>query len=74
MFARIFGWWTARRKMTILGEKSMVKRMADWFANVSVAAIAVGLFQGQFVWGLTVAFAALAISLVLTRKLGGNSQ
>lgn len=60
--------------MTILGEKSMVKRMADWFANVSVAAIAVGLFQGQFVWGLTVAFAALAISLVLTRKLGGNSQ
>ena len=49
----------------------MTKRFADWFEKVSVAAIAVGLFQGQALWGLTVAIAALAISLALTKKLGG---
>jgi hypothetical protein len=49
----------------------MLKRIADWLEKVSVAAFAVGLFQGQWAWGLAVAFATLFGSLLLTRKLGG---
>ncbi|MCL1916135.1 MAG: hypothetical protein FWG17_05465 [Desulfovibrionaceae bacterium] len=49
----------------------MLKRVADWFEKVSVAAFAVGIFQGQLVLGLIVAAAALMISLILTRKIGG---
>ena len=49
----------------------MLKRIADWLEKVSVAAFAVGIFQGQFLWGLTVAVAALVGSLVITKKLEG---
>jgi len=47
----------------------MLKRIADWLANVSVAAVAVGLFQGQIVWGLLVAAITLAASLKLTKDM-----
>ena len=49
----------------------MLKRVADWFEKVSVAAFAVGVFQNQLALGLIVAAAALMISLILTRKIGG---
>jgi hypothetical protein len=49
----------------------MLKRIADWLEKVSVAALAVGLFQGHLVWGLTLAAASLLGSLLLTKKLGG---
>ena len=49
----------------------MLKRVADWLEKLSVAAFAVGIFQGQTFWGLTVAIVALSMSLALTKKLGG---
>ena len=49
----------------------MLKRIADWLEKVSVAAFAVGIFQDQLVLGLIVAAAALTISLLITRKIGG---
>ena len=49
----------------------MLKRIADWLEKVSVAAIAVGLFHDQALWGVTVALATLAVSLKLTKKLEG---
>ena len=49
----------------------MLKRIADWLEKVSVAAIAVGIFQDQTVWGIVVAITALAISLALTKRIGG---
>jgi len=48
----------------------MLKRIADWLEKVSVAAFAVGIFQGQFLWGVFVAIVALAASLVITKKIG----
>ena len=47
----------------------MLKRIADWLEKVSVAAFAVGIFQGQFLWGIAVTTVALGASLVITRKL-----
>ena len=49
----------------------MLKRVADWLEKVSVAAFAVGIFQGQLALGLIVAAAALGASLIITRKIGG---
>jgi hypothetical protein len=49
----------------------MLKRIADWLEKVSVAAFAVGIFQGQVLWGLAVAAVALVASLMLTKKTGG---
>ena len=50
----------------------MLKRIADWLEKVSVAGLAVGLFQwDHVVWGLFVAVATLFTSLAITRKLGG---
>jgi hypothetical protein len=50
----------------------MLKRMADWLEKVSVAAFAVGIFQEQFVWGVTVTAVALVASLMITKKLEGG--
>ena len=50
----------------------MLKRIADWLEKVSVAAIAIGLFQDQTLWGIVAASATLAGSLVLTKRLGGE--
>jgi hypothetical protein len=49
----------------------MRKRIADWLEKVSVAALAVGVFQGQ-TWGLWVAAASLGISLWMTKRLEGK--
>jgi hypothetical protein len=49
----------------------MLKRIADWLEKVSVAAFAIGIFHDQLVLGLIVAATALAISLMITRKIGG---
>jgi len=51
----------------------MLKRVADWMEKVSVAAFAVGIFQRQAFLGLTMAIMALAISLLLTKKMEGSS-
>ena len=45
----------------------MVKRFADWLEKVSVAALAVGLFQDKG-WGLVVAVVAFAASMWLTKR------
>ena len=47
----------------------MLKRIADWLEKISVAAMAVGLFQRQPFWGLTVAILALVASLILTKRM-----
>ncbi|MDR2800840.1 MAG: hypothetical protein LBB52_06200 [Desulfovibrio sp.] len=47
----------------------MLKRIADWLEKVSVAALAVGLFQGQG-WGLWIALGCLAASLWMTENIG----
>ena len=52
-------------------EADMLKRIADWLEKVSVAAIAVGLFQDQFFWGVTVSVITLIGSLKLTKKVEG---
>jgi hypothetical protein len=49
----------------------MLKRIADWLEKVSVASFAVGTFYGQLTWGLSLAAVTLAISLVITKKIGG---
>jgi hypothetical protein len=49
----------------------MLKRIADWLEKVSVAALAVGVFQGQS-WGLWVAAVSLGISLGLTKLTEGG--
>ena len=52
-------------------EKDMVKRLADWMEKVSVAALAVGLFQGR-VLGIIVAAVFFGGCLVLTKKMEGR--
>ena len=46
----------------------MTKRFADWLEKVSVAALAVGLFQNNG-WGIVVATAALRGCMWLTKRL-----
>lgn len=48
----------------------MAKRTADWLEKMSVAAMAVGIFQGQPA-GIFLGLACFAASLYLTKKLGG---
>ena len=48
----------------------MLKRNADWLEKMSVAAMAVGLFQLYF-WAMFVGIACYAGSLYISRKLGG---
>lgn len=48
----------------------MLKRVADWLEKMSVASIAVGVFQGQHL-GLAIGAACFVGSLYLTRKIGG---
>lgn len=48
----------------------MLKRTADWLEKMSVAAMAVGIFQGQSI-GIFLSLACFAASLYLTRKAGG---
>ena len=48
----------------------MLKRNADWLEKMSVAAMAVGLFQLNF-WAVLVGIACYAGSMYITRKLGG---
>ena len=45
----------------------MLQRTADWLEKMSVAAMAVGLFQGQPV-GVCLGLACFAASLYLTKK------
>jgi hypothetical protein len=49
----------------------MLKRIADWLEKVSVAAFAVGVFQGQLAWGISVALTSFLICLVITKKIEG---
>jgi len=49
------------------------KRVADWLEKVSVAAIAVGLFQGEMIlWGVVTSAILLGLSLALTKKEEGQ--
>ena len=50
--------------------ESMLKRTADWLEKMSVAAMAVGIFQCQPI-GIFLGVACFAASLYLTKKLGG---
>ncbi|WP_302548766.1 hypothetical protein [uncultured Desulfovibrio sp.] len=52
-------------------EVNMVKRLADWLEKMSVAAMAVGLFQGVG-YGVFLGLACFAASLYLTKKGGGQ--
>lgn len=45
------------------------KRLADWFEKMSVAGMAVGLFQGKY-YGIIISVALLAVSPYLTQKEG----
>ncbi|MBD5647961.1 MAG: hypothetical protein HDQ89_10275 [Desulfovibrio sp.] len=47
----------------------MIKRLADWLEKFSVAAAAVGVFQGS-AFGIFVAVVSLAISLWITKRSG----
>ena len=49
----------------------MLKRIADWLEKVSVAGLAVGVFQDQLILGLIVAVIGLSLSLIITKKIGG---
>lgn len=48
----------------------MLKRIADWLEKMSVAAMAVGVFQGQSI-GIFLSVACLAGCLYLTKKTKG---
>ena len=52
------------------GGGDMLKRTADWLEKMSVAAMAVGIFQGQSV-GVFLGLGCFVASLYLTRKAGG---
>lgn len=49
----------------------MVKRLADWLEKVSVASLAVGIFQGSTL-GMTVAAAAFIGCMWLTKRMEGR--
>lgn len=49
----------------------MVKRFADWLEKISVAAFAVGVFQGNG-WGIVVSALALGWCMWLTKRMGGG--
>jgi len=53
------------------GEIDMTKRFADWLEKVSVAALAVGLFQGNG-WGIVVAALALGWCMWITKRMGDD--
>jgi len=55
-------------KNDYLGEKAMEKRVADWLEKMSVAALAVGIFQGQML-GVLVSTIFLGLSLWLTYRM-----
>jgi hypothetical protein len=64
--------WTDAALVVILElETRMTKRFADWLEKVSVAALAVGLFQNNG-WGIVVATAALCGCMWLTKRLEGK--
>lgn len=46
----------------------MAKRLADWLEKISVAALAVGLFQLDM-WGLVVGIVAFCWCMYLTKRL-----
>lgn len=50
----------------------MLKRTADWLEKMSVAAMAVGIFQGNN-YGVVLGGACFLGSLYITRKIGGNT-
>lgn len=52
-------------------EAVMVKRFADWLEKISVAAFAVGVFQGNG-WGIVVSALALGWCMWLTKRMGGG--
>lgn len=49
----------------------MIKRLADWLEKVSVAALAVGIFQQQ-TSGIVVAVLAFGWSMWLTKRMEGK--
>jgi hypothetical protein len=49
----------------------MKKRVADWLEKMSVAALAVGVFQGRPL-GVLIAAASLIISLWMTHRMEGT--
>ena len=48
----------------------MVKRVADWLEKMSVASMAVGVFQEQL-FGIILGLACFLGSLYLTKRIGG---
>ena len=51
----------------------MLKRTADWLEKMSVAAMAVGIFQSND-YGVALGVACFLGSLYITRKTGGVCQ
>ena len=51
----------------------MLKQTADWLEKMSVAAMAVGMFQGND-YGIALSVACFLGSLYITRKTGGNCK
>lgn len=51
----------------------MLGRIADWLEKMSVAAMAVGIFQGND-YGIALGVACLLGSLYITRRTGGNCK
>jgi hypothetical protein len=49
----------------------MLKRVADWLEKMSVAAMAVGLFQGRLL-GVFIGILTFLVSLALTKMSGGK--
>jgi hypothetical protein len=55
------------------GDYVMVKRLADWFEKMSVAALAIGLFQVKFLAALCGVIFFVA-SMVLTHRMKKEEQ
>jgi hypothetical protein len=51
----------------------VLRRIADWLEKVSVAALAVGLFQDKMIWALCIAVVTLSGSLIMTKILIKNT-
>jgi hypothetical protein len=48
----------------------MLKRNADWLEKMSVAAMAVGVFQKEII-GIVIGILCYMISMAITKHLGG---
>ena len=56
----------------------MIKRLADWFEKMSIAALAVGMFQaGELttaIWAMLLGVASFSISMYLSWRMEGRNK